>query len=257
MLKVACRDGPGEVQMVGFLSEQRVIAVDMGDLESATFLGIANAISTARRARAWRSPAPFESGLCVYINTVSAMTDGLPHGFRHIVRPAATPTNSRGQAYCHLNVRIDQMSPSNWDFRIFHWDAVWGWQWSECFAHALATAICDMAVAPMAPLLCIQGPPQWRQFATQQRQISSQQNSTWPQGEAGVRPTRKRQHPGESFNKEETAMEPVGADRLMAEPVAKALRSIGSAADAAAGPIVKSAALADTQLTGHQSHDID
>jgi len=153
MLKVACRDGPGEVQMVGFLSEQRILTVDVLDPETSTLLGIAGDIAAARRSRAWRAPAPFESGLCIYVNIVSAMVDGLPPGFRHVVRPAGTPTNWHGTAYAHLNLRIDQIATSEWDFRIFHWDAAWGWSWCQCFAHALASAIGDMASAPTAPLL--------------------------------------------------------------------------------------------------------
>jgi len=152
-LKVACRDGPGELQMVGFLSEQRLFAVDIYDPETATLLGVADTIGAARRARAWRAPMPYEAGLTVWVNIVSAMTDGLPAGFRHVVRPTATPLSWRTNAYCHLNLRIDQVSAQEWDFRVFHWDAAWGWSWVACFADALGATIADMASAPTAPLL--------------------------------------------------------------------------------------------------------
>merc|ERR1712241_205564 len=90
-LKVACRDGPGELQMVGFLSEQRIFTVDPGDPEIATLLDIADNIGSTRRARAWRAPVPYEAGLSVWVNIVSAMVDGLDLGFKHLVKPAPAP----------------------------------------------------------------------------------------------------------------------------------------------------------------------
>jgi len=159
MLKVGCRDGPGEVQMVGFLSEQRVLPVDLGDPENSTLLDIVNVLSLARRGRAWRAPQPYESGLCVYVNIVGAMVDGLPQGFRHVVKAASAPTNWRGMAYAHLNLRIDQLSASEWDFRVFHHDMAWGWDWMPCFAQELGAVIGDMAMAPTASLL---RPPRYR-----------------------------------------------------------------------------------------------
>jgi len=158
VLKVGCRDGPGERQMIGFLSEQRVFAVDIGDPQAATLLDIANTVASARRARAWRAPVPFESGLCVYVNIVSAMVDGLPFGFRHVTKPSASPWRWMGPAYCHLNLRIDQLSAQDWDIRIFHWDCAWGWEWSTYFALSLGGVIGDMVVAPTAPLLVIPRP---------------------------------------------------------------------------------------------------
>jgi len=136
ILKTGCRDGPNEREMVGFLSEQRSFVVDIGDPGTATLLDIANKIASARRARAWRAPLPFEAGLCIYVNIVSAMTDGLPSNFRHVTRPAGTPNSWVETAYSQANFRIDQLSASDWDFRVLHWDANWGWQWSEYFACA-------------------------------------------------------------------------------------------------------------------------
>merc|ERR1719401_2992666 len=81
------------------------------------------------------------------------MIDGVTDGFRHIPRPAPYATTWRGQAYCHLNVRIDQLSAVDWDFRLFHWDEAWGWDWVFSFARAFGTAVHDMAFAPTTPLL--------------------------------------------------------------------------------------------------------
>lgn len=153
ILKVGCRDGHGEREMVGFLSEQRLFPVDVGKMEAATVLDIANAVTSARRARDWRAPVPFEAGLCVYVNLVSAMVDGLPSGFKHVVKPSAVPARWNTDAYCHLNLRLDQLSADEWDFRIFHWDAAWGWEWSTYFAMALGSVIGDMVTAPTKPLL--------------------------------------------------------------------------------------------------------
>merc|ERR1712032_527843 len=96
---------------------------------------------------------PFESGLCVYVNIVSAMTDGLPPGYQHVVRPANALTRWHGPAYCHLNVRIDQLTADEWDFRIFHWDSNWSWSWKDAFAHTMGAIVNDMTSAPAAPLL--------------------------------------------------------------------------------------------------------
>jgi len=180
VLKTGCRDGPGEREMVGFLSEQRTFPVDVGDPETASILEIANIISSTRRARSWRAPVPFEASLCVYVNIVSAMVDGLPPDFRHVVRSSSVGSKWSTDAYSHVNLRIDQLSADDWDFRIFHWDATWGWEWSTYFANALGAVISDMAIAPTAPLLraC---PPQ-------------SQISTTADGPSGVepRPTAKR-----------------------------------------------------------------
>merc|ERR1712183_126493 len=113
--------------------------------------------------RAWRAPEPFESGLCVYVNVVSAMVDGLPPGFKHITKAIANQQQRRNcPAYCHLNVRIDQLKADEWDFRIFHFDAAWGLDWSDHFALAVGASIHDMAVTPTAPLLPPRGtPPNW------------------------------------------------------------------------------------------------
>ena len=65
ILKASCRDGPGQGQMVGFLSEARLIAVDAGDLATANIWEVHKLIDSARLARDWRAPEPFEFGLCV------------------------------------------------------------------------------------------------------------------------------------------------------------------------------------------------
>ncbi|CAJ1366075.1 unnamed protein product, partial [Effrenium voratum] len=60
VLKAACRDGPGQGQMVGFLSEARVLTIDPGELSGATMLDVHHRIHSARLARDWRAPLPFE-----------------------------------------------------------------------------------------------------------------------------------------------------------------------------------------------------
>eukprot|EP00913_Durusdinium_trenchii_P013108 g12304.t1 len=105
ILKASCRDGPGQGQMVGFLSEARLIAVDAGDLATANIWEVHKLIDSARLARDWRAPEPFEFGLCVYVNIVSAMVDSLPPGYRHLVREAAPPSRWYSTAYSHLNLR--------------------------------------------------------------------------------------------------------------------------------------------------------
>mmetsp|Transcript_12709 Transcript_12709/g.41041 ORF Transcript_12709/g.41041 Transcript_12709/m.41041 type:complete len:735 (-) Transcript_12709:50-2254(-) len=152
-LKVACRDGPGEVQMVGFLSEHRLFVVDVLEPETSTLADVAETIGSARRARAWRAPMPYEAGLTVFVNIVSAMVDGLPQGFKHVVKPAPASQIWRSQAYCHLNLRIDQVTATEWDFRVFHFDSAWGWSWIKAFADALGGVIHDMATTPTTPLL--------------------------------------------------------------------------------------------------------
>ena len=59
VLKASCRDGPLEGTMIGFLSENRVIALDVGDAQSATILEVHQQIHSARLARDWRAPQPF------------------------------------------------------------------------------------------------------------------------------------------------------------------------------------------------------
>ena len=56
--------------MVGFLSEQRVLIVDVGDASRATLLDVACQIDHARKHRTWRVPQPYEASICVYINIV-------------------------------------------------------------------------------------------------------------------------------------------------------------------------------------------
>lgn len=152
ILKAACRDGPGESEMVGFLSEQRTLPVDVGDLQRATLLHVASTIDSARRVRAWRAPVPFEAGLCVYVNIVSTV-HGLQLGCKQVVREASVGQGGGTDAYCHVNLRLDQKGPQDWDFRIFHWDAAWGWHWGTYFASAIGAAILDLAQKPTAPIL--------------------------------------------------------------------------------------------------------
>eukprot|EP00929_Paragymnodinium_shiwhaense_P028931 TRINITY_DN16694_c0_g1_i1.p1 TRINITY_DN16694_c0_g1~~TRINITY_DN16694_c0_g1_i1.p1 ORF type:complete len:1586 (-),score=297.51 TRINITY_DN16694_c0_g1_i1:44-4801(-) len=161
ILKVPCRDGPEEAQMVGFLSEARIMTVDVGDLETATLADIAETISTTRRARSWRAPEPYEHGLCVYVNIVSSMGDGLPAGWQHVVKSASFSTRNYGDAYCHLNIRIDQVSANDWDVRIFHWDAALGWGWSGTFSKTLCEVMTDMVLSPAGPLLQEPGARGW------------------------------------------------------------------------------------------------
>jgi hypothetical protein len=151
-LKVGCRDGPNEQQMVGFLSEVRTFPVDVGDTETSTLLHLAQLFSGTRRHRAWRAPEPYEQGICVYINIVSAMIDSLPSGFQHMPRAAGVQKKWQGPAYAHLNLRIDQLALNDWDFRMFHHDTAWGWDWAGQYVHALGGAIWDMCMEPTAPL---------------------------------------------------------------------------------------------------------
>lgn len=152
ILKCACRDGPGESEMVGFLAEQRTFAVDIGDPSRATLLDVAMQVDLTRRARAWRAPVPYEPGLCVYVNIVASMLDGLPLGCCEVAREASAPSGSGwGDAYAHLNLRLDQKTATNWDFRIFH--HTWGFNWPGYFAGALGAVIADMAECPTEPLV--------------------------------------------------------------------------------------------------------
>lgn len=153
LLKCGCRDGPGEEGMVGYLSEQRVIAVDVGDPSQAALLDVARLVDAARRSRSWRAPVPYEAGLCVYVNIVSSMLSTLPLGCRQVTRAARGGTTPWTDAYNHVNIRLDQRTENDWDFRFFHWDAAWGWEWSTCFAQALGSVIADMATSPTAALL--------------------------------------------------------------------------------------------------------
>ncbi|CAE7303561.1 TOP2 [Symbiodinium natans] len=171
ILKCACRDGPGQNEMVGFLSEQRVFPVDVGDSRHATLMDVVCAIESVRRARTWRAPVPFEAGICVYVNIVGSMTDGLPVECSQVVR-AATGTSSQTEAYAHLNLRLDQLSQRDWDFRIFHWDKAWGWSWCSEFAPVLAAVIADMAECPLEPLVPAPVLP-WRRLQMQPDPASS------------------------------------------------------------------------------------
>lgn len=153
VVKASCRDGEGQGRMVGFLSEARVITIDVGDVESATILDVHHRIHSVRVGRTWRAPEPFEFGLCVYVNIVSAMAESLPPGFRHVCKEAFPPSNWKGSAYSHLNIRIDQLKLDDWDFRIFHYDAAWGWDWATNFAHSVGDVIRRMVEEPLASLL--------------------------------------------------------------------------------------------------------
>lgn len=153
ILKASCRDGPGEGQMVAFLSEARVFALDTGDPTSATILEVHQQIQRVRLSRDWRAPEPFEFGLCVYVNIVSAMVNSLPSGYRHVVRETSPPSYWDSVAYSHLNLRIDQLRMDEWDFRIFHHDSAWGWDWPTSFAYQLGEVIRRMATDPLSPLM--------------------------------------------------------------------------------------------------------
>lgn len=153
LLKCACRDGLGESEMVGFLAEQRVMTVDLGDLHRASLLDIVQHVDRLRRSRDWRVPLPYEAGLCVYVNIVSAMLDGLPLAGHQVVPEIGTQGNWRTDAYSSVNIRLDQRTELDWDFRIFHWDCAWGWHWSTFFAQAMGTSIVDLASSPSGPVL--------------------------------------------------------------------------------------------------------
>ena len=58
-----------------------------------------------------------------------------------VVTKSAAGSLSLGEAQPtpHLNLRIDQLAGDQWDFRMFHWDASLGWDWSTHYAHALGT----------------------------------------------------------------------------------------------------------------------
>ncbi|CAJ1434505.1 unnamed protein product [Effrenium voratum] len=164
-LKCACRDGPGQNDMVGFLSEQRVFPVDCGDSTKATLMDVAMSIDRHRKTRSWRAPLPYEASLCVYVNIVGAITGGLPLGC-HQVCHSCTGSSGSPDAYAHLNLRLDQRTALEWDFRIFHWDQAWGWQWCDYFAPVVAAVICDMAECPTAALVPAPAPA-WRILSSQ------------------------------------------------------------------------------------------
>ncbi|CAE7507863.1 ddaD [Symbiodinium sp. CCMP2592] len=171
ILKCACRDGPGQNEMVGFLSEQRVFPIDVGDSRHATLMDVYCAIESVRRSRTWRAPVPFEAGICVYVNIVGSMTEGLPLQCSQVAYPAAG-SSSQVQAYAHLNLRIDQISQQQWDFRIFHWDKAWGWGWGSEFAPVLGAVIADMAECPLEALVPAPVLP-WRRLQMQPDPASS------------------------------------------------------------------------------------
>lgn len=154
MLMCPCRDGAGEAGLVGFIGERRVIPVDVGETTLANLVDVAEAISTARKRRTWHTPEPFEAGLCIYVNIVSAMTHGLQDGCRQVMPP---PTYHPGQWQCTarhpVNIRLDQLKDLDWDFKLSQYDARWGWGWSTHFAQALGCTISDMACNPYAPLV--------------------------------------------------------------------------------------------------------
>jgi len=152
VLKCGCRDGPSERQMVGFLSENRIFSVDVGEVRTSTLVDIANLMAGTRRQRAWRAPLPLESGMTIYVNIVSAMAGSLPKGFEHVPKPAPNPNRWAGPAYAHLNLRIDQLATDDWDVRVFHYDDALGWEWNTHFAHALGGTIYDMVAAPTESL---------------------------------------------------------------------------------------------------------
>ena len=87
------------------------------------------------------------------MNIVSAMVDSVPAAFRHVVPEAGPPNRWYSTAYSHLNLRIDQLKLDDWDFRIFHHDEAWGWDWPTNFAYDLGDTIRRMAQSPLKPLL--------------------------------------------------------------------------------------------------------
>jgi len=180
ILKCACRDGLEQHNMVGFLSEQRVLIVDVGDASRATLLDVACQIEHARKHRTWRVPQPYEASICVYINIVGSMGDGLPLGCAQVCRQTSGSSGST-DAWAHLNLRIDQLTPQTWDFRILHWDKVWGWHWGGYFISVLGAVIADMAECPLDPLVPAPS-PSWRILRMQP--INSVKRKDPPAGEA-------------------------------------------------------------------------
>merc|ERR1719217_1877214 len=82
------------------------------------------------------------------------MLDKLPFGCKQISREAPAPIERWfTDAYCHLNIRLDQRADIDWDFRIFHWDAAWGWEWSSYFAQELGNVIGDMVENPAGAIV--------------------------------------------------------------------------------------------------------
>ncbi|CAK9060139.1 unnamed protein product [Durusdinium trenchii] len=165
ILKCACRDGPNQHNMVGFLSEQRVIPVDVGESRRANLLDVACCIEHARRSRAWRAPQPYEASICVYINIVGSINDGLPLGCSQVCR-CASGSSGQTDAWAHLNLRIDQLDLLKWDFRILHWDKAWGWGWGDYFISILGAVIADMVECPLDPIVPAPAPA-WRVLSIQ------------------------------------------------------------------------------------------
>merc|ERR1719503_473209 len=121
-----------------------------------TLLDVVAQITRVRQARAWRAPAPFEAGLCIYVNVVSQMPGGsLPLDCQHVLRQQNVPPLKQWMtpAYSHINLRLDQLSAVEWDYRVFHWDQAWGWDWGTYFSCAVGSAIADLAASPLSPVL--------------------------------------------------------------------------------------------------------
>ncbi|CAE8687447.1 unnamed protein product, partial [Polarella glacialis] len=68
-------------------------------------------------------------------------------------------------------LRLDQITDSEWDFRIFHWDATWGPTWGKFFAGAMGQVIGDMAECPTELLVPVPK-PSWRTRGEAQPTIS-------------------------------------------------------------------------------------
>ena len=51
-------------------------------------------------------------------------------------------------ACSHVNIRLDQCTDLDWGFRIIHFDAEWGWDWSTYFAQAFGSVVAEMVSSP-------------------------------------------------------------------------------------------------------------
>jgi len=152
-LIVTCRDRPSEEAMVGYFSSRKLMALEVGDPRHLAILGISDMVASARKARTWRRPRPFEKFSSIEVNIVSLAADGLPLGFREVRCARNAPTTWERGGNGHMNLRLDQVARDDWDFRMHSHNGAWGGHWSSYFAQAMGAAIVDMALHPTGPIL--------------------------------------------------------------------------------------------------------
>ena len=152
-LVVTCRDKPAQEQMVGYLSSRKLLPLEVGDTRTLALLGLADMISTARRQRLWRRPRPFEKCDAIEINIVSAAAHGLLLGFQEVRCARSAPREWNRGTTSLMNLRLDQVSTDDWDFRLQSHGGSWGSEWRTHYAQALGSVIHDMAMRATDPVV--------------------------------------------------------------------------------------------------------